>query len=306
MSEKLITAGGQAVIEGVMMRSSKHVAIAVRKPDGSISIKKEKIKSLSDRLTFFKWPFLRGMLGLVEMMSIGIRALSYSAQESGGSVDEELSWWHTAVSIGFALVFALALFKFVPLLIATLLERMSVLVQEHYLLFNAIDGVVKIALFVGYVAAISLMSDVKRLFEYHGAEHAAVNCYEAKKPLEVEHVRKFTTLHPRCGTSFILIVLILSILVYTFIPAGFSFWAKLGMRLALLPVIAGISFELLRLAGKYRKNWLLQLVVLPGLGVQKLTTRTPDNGQVEVAIKALKAVLDLDENPGLLENPQVE
>lgn len=306
MSEKLITAGGQAVIEGVMMRSSKHVAIAVRKPDGSISVKKEQIRSISDKLAFFKWPFLRGMLGLVEMMVIGIRALNYSARESGVGGDEELSWWHTAISVGFAFIVALALFKFVPLLIATLLARISTLVQEHYLLFNVIDGAVKIALFIGYVAVISLMADVRRLFEYHGAEHAAVNCYEAKKPLDVEHVRTFTTLHPRCGTSFILIVLILSTLVYTFIPANFSFWAKLGMRLALLPVIAGISFELLRLAGKYRKNWLLQLVVLPGLGVQKLTTRPPDDKQIEVAVKALKTVLDLDENPGLLENPEVE
>ncbi len=306
MGEKLITAGGQAVIEGVMMRSSRHIAIAVRKPDGSISVKKERIKSLGDKVACLKWPFLRGMLGLVEMMIVGIRALSYSANESGEGEDEELSWWHMAISISFALVFALALFKFVPLLIASFLEKNNTLVQNHYLLFNAIDGIVKIALFIGYVAVISLMGDVRRLFEYHGAEHSAVNCYEAKKPLEVDHVRRFTTLHPRCGTSFILIVLILSILVYTFIPASFSFWAKLGMRLALLPIITGISFELLRLAGKYRESWLLKLVVLPGLGVQKLTTRTPDENQVEVAIKALKAVLDLDAHPELLENPQVE
>lgn len=306
MSEKLITAGGQAVIEGVMMRSSNHVAIVVRKADGSISVKKDRIKSLGDKYKFLKWPFLRGMLGLVEMMIVGIGALNYSANESAESEEEELSWWHMALSIGFAMIFALALFKFIPLLIASFLEKNIALVKDHYVLFNAIDGIVKITLFISYIAIISLMDDVKRLFAYHGAEHSAVNCYEAKKSLTVENVKGFTTLHPRCGTSFILIVLILSILVYTFIPAGFGFWAKLGMRLALLPFIAGIAFELLRLAGKYRENWFLKLIVLPGLGVQKLTTRKPDEGQIEVAIKALKIVLDLDKNPGLLENPQVD
>ena len=289
--DELISAGGQAVIEGVMMRSKHCLSIAVRKPSGKISLRLERIKSLSDRVRILGWPFFRGMVAMVEMMVVGIKALNYSANESMGEDEEEMTPFQIGISLVLALGFAILLFKFLPLLLAQLIRDHIPLVRESYTLFNIIDGIIKISLFVLYIAAISLMKDVRRLFMYHGAEHAAVNCYEARRPLTVKNVLKHTTIHPRCGTSFILIVLILSILLYTFIPQGYSFWAKLGLRILLLPVIAGISYELLRLAGKRRKSLIMRAVSLPGMAVQRITTRRFDGKQAEVAIKALKAVL---------------
>jgi len=288
--EKLITAGGQAVIEGVMMRSTDHTAIAVRKPDGTISLKKDKMVSLSKKYKILGWPLIRGVISLAEMMVLGIKALNWSANESGEE-EEQLSAWHIVLSLFLSLVFAVALFKFAPLFIAQLLQNNVQLVADNYWLFNLIDGIVKIALFVSYIAIIGLMSDVKRLFQYHGAEHMAVHCYEARKKLTVKNVQKYSTIHPRCGTSFILIVLLLSVAVYTFIPQNFTFIAKLGTRILLLPFIAGVSYEILKLAGKYRKNIILRAISAPGMWVERLTTRKPTNEMVEVAIKALKAVV---------------
>jgi uncharacterized protein YqhQ len=291
MKDKLISAGGQAVIEGVMMRSKKHLAIAVRRPTGSISLRMERIRSLSERLPFLGWPFFRGMLAMVEMMVVGVRALNHSANEALGEEGEEMGTLEIAVSLIFALGFALLLFKFLPLLLAQLVKDAIPLVASSYALFNVVDGVLKIAFFILYILCISLMGDVRRLFMYHGAEHAAVNCYEARKALTPRNVLQHTTIHPRCGTSFILIVLILSVFLYTFIPQGYSFWAKLGLRVLMLPVIAGISYEVLRLAGKYRGSVLMRVVSAPGMLVQRLTTKPFDRKQAEVAIKALEAVL---------------
>ncbi len=290
--EKLITAGGQAVIEGVMMRSTNHVAIAVRKPNNKISLKKDKLKPLGEKCKILAWPFIRGVFNLGEMLIYGIKALNYSANESTEEEEEQLSSWHIAVSLVIAFAFAILLFKFVPLLLAQLASNTFAFVKDHYIIFNLIDGLSKILLFVLYVLVISAMKDVNRLFQYHGAEHKAVHCYEAKKKLTIANVKKFSTLHPRCGTSFILIVLVLSILVYTFIPQSFSFLGKLGLRLAFLPVIAGISYELLRLAGKFSDNIIMRIVVWPGMMVERITTREPDRHQIEVAIKALDAVLN--------------
>ncbi len=290
-NEQLIAAGGQAVIEGVMMRSKHHLAIAVRKPSGGISLKTGRIVSASSRISFLGWPFFRGIVSMIEMIVIGVKALNYSANESLGEEAEEMTPLQIALSLIFALGFAIVLFKFIPLLLAQLIQNWLPLVKANYFLFNAIDGVIKIALFVLYVAGISLMNDVRRIFSYHGAEHAAVTCYEARQPLTPENVLKHTTIHPRCGTSFILIVLMLSIFVYTFIPRDYSFLAKFGLRLLLLPVIAGISYELLRLAGKYKQSRFLRIISFPGMCLQHITTRPFDRGQAEVAIRALKAVL---------------
>jgi uncharacterized protein YqhQ len=289
--EKLITAGGQAVIEGVMMRSTNHVAIAVRKPNNKISVKKEKLKPLGERCKVLAWPFIRGVFNLAEMLVLGVKALNYSANESAEEEEEQLSEWHIVLSIVIAFGFAILLFKFVPLLLAQLASDTFPFVKDHYIVFNLIDGLLKILLFVLYVLIISAMKDVNRLFQYHGAEHKAVHCYEAKKKLTIDNVKKYSTLHPRCGTSFILIVLVLSILVYTFIPQSFSFLEKLLLRLALLPVIAGISYEILRLAGKFSDSIIMRIVVWPGMMVERITTREPDRNQIEVAIKALDAVL---------------
>lgn len=289
--EKLITAGGQAVIEGVMMRSTNHIAIAVRKPNGKISLKKDKLKPLGERCKIFAWPFIRGVFNLGEMLIYGIKAINYSANESSDEEDEQLSSWHIVLSMVIAFAFAIALFKFVPLLLAQLASNTFAFVKDNYIIFNLIDGLLKILLFIAYVLVISLMDDVKRLFQYHGAEHMAVHCYEAKKKLTVANVKKYSTLHPRCGTSFILIVLVLSIIIYTFIPQTVNFWSKLGLRLLLLPVIAGVSYEILRLAGKFSDNIIMRIVVWPGMMMEKITTSIPDNKQIEVSIKALEAVL---------------
>ncbi|MBU0536543.1 MAG: DUF1385 domain-containing protein [Nanoarchaeota archaeon] len=289
--EKIFSAGGQAVIEGVLMRSMHNLAVAVRKPNGKISIKKEKIVSIADRVSILRWPFIRGVFNLFQMLIIGFKALIHSANESMDKVEEELTFMEIVFSIVLAIGFAIILFKALPFLVAVLFERTFSFVKENYIIFNIIDGVTKITFFILYIFIISLMRDVKRIFEYHGAEHKTVNCYEAGESLTVKNVKKYSTLHPRCGTNFVLIVLILSILVYTFIPKSLELWARFGLRILLLPVIAGISYEILKLCGKYRDNILMHAVALPGLAVQMITTREPDNKQIEVAIAALNGVI---------------
>jgi uncharacterized protein YqhQ len=291
MEEKIIAAGGQAVIEGVMMRSPKQIAIAVRTTNGRITVKKQPVKSLADKIRIFKLPFLRGILSLFEMLAIGMRALIYSANEAIEEDEEELSFIHVFISILLAIGFGLFLFKFFPLLITEFLNTKIKAISSHYWLFNLVDGLLKIFLLGVYIGIISLMQDVKRVFMYHGAEHKAVNCYENKTKLTVRNVQKFSTLHPRCGTSFILIVFVLSIFVYTFIPKEFSFLFKLILRILLLPIIAGISYEILKLCGKFRENFLIKMVTMPGLALQKLTTRQPTDDQVQVAIRALNSVV---------------
>jgi len=290
--EKIFSAGGQAVIEGVLIRSQHKLAIAVRRPSGKISVKKEKIISIADRHAFLRWPFVRGLFNLAQMLVIGFRALIHSANETMDKIEEELTYLEIVFSIVLAIGFALLFFKLFPLMIAQFFYNRFPFVAQSNIVFNLIDGITKIILFVLYVFIISLMRDVKRLFEYHGAEHKAVNCYEAGEDITIKNVKKYPTLHPRCGTNFILIVFLFSILVYTFIPKDYSFWLKFGLRILLLPVIAGVSYELLKLTGKYRDNWLMRAVAFPGLAVQLITTREPDEKQIEVSIAALKGVIE--------------
>lgn len=270
--------GGQAVIEGVMMKAQDKIAVAVRDPKGSI-----KIKKLKPAFSESKIPFIRGIVNLVFMLYIGYKSLEYSSSIQTG--EKESSSFAIVISVLIAIVFAVLLFKFIPLAIASLLTSKFSL---NNFVFNLIDGFSKILIFVLYVYLISLFSDIKRVFQYHGAEHKAVACYEHGKKLTVENVRKFSTLHKRCGTTFIFLVLFVSIFVYVFIPADYSFWAKLGLRLLLLPVIASLSYEILRLGARFN---FLSFLTYPGLLIQKITTREPDNAQILVAIKALKAVL---------------
>lgn len=303
---ELLSAGGQAVIEGVMIRSKKHLAIAVRKPNGKIAIKKETLSSLLERYPLLNVLFLRGIIYLFEMLIVGFRALNYSANQAlddgsteNGDEKEELSTFDLVITFVLALGFAIALFKFLPLLIAQFIGSKSVFVKEHYWLFNLIDGVVRILIFIIYLKILSFIADIRRLFQYHGAEHQAVHCYEAHLPLTVKNVQKFSPEHPRCGTSFILIVLILSVFVYTFIPSTFGFWSKLGLRLLFLPVIAGISYEVLKVVGKYHsKNRFFRVLVWPGMLTQKITTRKPTNAMVEVAIASMKTVLKMEKRKG--------
>ena len=274
--------GGQAVIEGVLMKNGDKVAIAVRRPDKKITVKKIKFRSAGERFKILKWPFFRGVVNLVEQLVLGIKALNYSANEALGEEEEKISGWEFALTTGFAAVLAVGLFVLLPL-------YLTKITHTEGILFNVIDGVIRIALFVGYVGAISLMKDVKRLFQYHGAEHMTVNCYEQGKKITVENVRRYSTAHKRCGTTFLLIVLVIAIIIFSFVVTD-SFWIKFGARVVLLPVIAGIAYELLKLGARF-DNWFVDMLIWPGMLIQKMTTRKPDNKQIEVAIKSFKTVV---------------
>ena len=275
--------GGQAVIEGVMMKDGNRVAVAVRRPNKKISVKKIRFRSIASKVKFLAWPFFRGTVNLIEMLVIGIKALNYSANESIGEKEEKITKTEFVLTTAFALLLAVGLFILLPLYLTHFTKTEGVL-------FNLIDGAIRVAVFVLYIVAISFMKDVKRLFQYHGAEHKTVNCFEAGKKLTVANVKKYTTLHRRCGTTFLLIVLVISIIVFSLIVSD-SFWIKFAGRILLLPVIAGISYELLKLGARFPRNFILNILVWPGLGLQKMTTREPDKGQIEVAIKAFNAVV---------------
>ena len=278
--------GGQAVIEGVMMRSDKKMAIAVRNPKGKIIVKSEKLNLLSERMK--KWIFIRGVVNLVEIIAHGVKSLNYSADIAMGEDKKEgkSNWFLFMALFIISIGFALLIFKFFPLLVARLINPRS------NIIFNLIDGGVKLFVFIAYVYVISLMKDVKEVFRYHGAEHKAVACYEAKEKLTVKNARKYSTKHPRCGTSFIMIVIIISIIVYVFlIPRNVPFSYNLLYRILLLPVIAGIAYEVLKISAKYEKNFFFHWFDKPGIWIQHLTTKEPNDKQLEVALAALKKVV---------------
>lgn len=296
--------GGQAVIEGVMMRSPNSVTIAVRKPDGSIEINKKHYQTLTQRHKILNLPILRGVINLFEMMIIGTGAINYSAaasldeapkpQKTGklGQVFEGIMF---TVSFVIGMALSLFLFKFIPLGITTILEKQFSLIAENYIIFNLIDGLIKMSIFLTYIYVLSLFKSFYRIFEYHGAEHKSIFNYEKKIPLTVENAKKQIRFHPRCGTSFIIIVFSLSILVYTFVPKQPDFLSNLGLRIALLPLIAGISYEYLKLSARYVENAIVKALVQPGLWFQRLTTKEPDNTQLEVGLESLKAALAMEE-----------
>lgn len=273
--------GGQAVIEGVMMKSPSHYSVAVRK-DNKIIVKKKKFLSLTASSKILKLPIIRGVVYLLEMMVLGMSTLMWSANQQTDE-EEQLSNLEMISTLVFSLLFAVGLFIFLPLVIT------KYLVNDSTFFFNLIDGLIRISFFLIYVIAISFLSDVKTLFQYHGAEHKVVNCYEAKKKLTPKNAQKFSTLHPRCGTSFIIIVLALSILLFSVLTGDFM--TKLLGRIVLIPIIAGIAYEFLKFSAKHLENPIVKTLVFPGLMVQKLTTRQPSLDQLKVAIVALKKVL---------------
>jgi len=274
--------GGQAVIEGVMMRYKDNIATAVAKKN-KIIVKKEKLKFKTSKI-----PFIRGIINLIETLYIGVKTLNYSAQVQLDEKKERKSSSSLMVfSLIFALIFALFLFKFVPLYLTRFIDRF---LNLDSILFNLLDGVIKISIFILYIYIISRFSDIKRVFQYHGAEHKAVNCYESGLKLTVKNIKKFSTAHKRCGTTFILLVLMISVIVYIFIPKTLPFSMNLLLRILLLPVIASISYELLRLNARY-DNMFTKTLVIPGLLMQRMTTKDPSEKQIQVAIKALKGVL---------------
>jgi len=276
--------GGQAVIEGVLMKSKTTIAIAVRKPNDTITVKKESVKSISDKVKILQLPFFRGFIALFETLIIGIGALNYSANEAVDEDEEKITKKEMFFTTTVALLLSVGLFILLPLYLTGLLHL------DGSLKFNIIDGFIRFAVFILYLLLIMTMKDVKILFQYHGAEHKSVNCYEAGDDLTVKNVKTHSKEHPRCGTTFLLIVMILSIIVFSFITSD-ALLIKFGGRILLLPIIAGISYEPLKFSAKHQEKFIMKIVIKPGLWLQGLTTREPTNRQMEVAIKALKAVL---------------
>ena len=277
-----------------MMRGKTHVAVAVRQPDGEISVDVRPVNSISDRYPILKKPFLRGVVSLVESLVMGMKALAYSAQVSGDE-DEKLDSKEMALTIAVSAGLAILLFIVIP----TWSMRFLTGITQDHMALNLAEGVLRMAIFLAYIAAISSMNDIQRVFQYHGAEHKTIYTYEAGLPLKVENVRPFSTLHPRCGTNFLMIVMLISMFIFTFLGWP-SLLERIASRIILMPVIAGVSYELIRYAGAHTDNPLVRIAITPGLLLQKLTTRQPDDSQIEVAIASLKAVVppeDLAQEP---------
>lgn len=271
--------GGQALIEGVLMRSPNYISISTIKK-GKIKTKVEYKPSLAHK--YKKYLFLRGVISLFEMMIMGTKALIYTSKESE-DIKGEIKSWEIALMILLSVGFGIGFFVLIPFYLAKL-------ITSQYLLFNIIDGVLRIVIFVLYILIISRMKDIKRVFQYHGAEHRAISCYESKKKLTVNNCKKFPTEHPRCGTSFIGVVLIISIIIFSIIWAE-TWYIRLATRILLLPLIAGLSYEILILGDKHRNNFIMKILIAPGIFIQRITTSIPDKKQMEVAIASLDGAL---------------
>jgi len=283
--------GGQAVIEGVMMKSPVGWSVAVRNPKGDIDFKTVKTRKLPQAL---KLPIVRGVVALFHALLIGIKAIEFSGNVAYQEEEKPFSPWSMGISIGTAIVLAVALFVVLPLYLAKLMGNVSEIVSRNSLMFNLADGLFRVGIFLFYVFAIGFWKEMRRVYEYHGAEHKVIYAYEAGDELTVESAKKYKPYHPRCGTSFLLIVMVTSILVFSFIPQRWSFIDKALARLVLIPVIAGGSYEILKFSARMHKNAMMQLITLPGLLLQRLTVRQPDDTQIEVALAALVEVLKLE------------
>jgi uncharacterized protein YqhQ len=285
-----INVGGQAVLEGVMMRAPRAMAIAVRRPTGEITVKREEVPPLSERYPIVKLPVLRGAVALFQSLIMGISALNFSANEAlaEGEEKEELSAWAMGGTMAVALGFGVLLFFVLPLYLTKLLVP---IIGTSNLIFNLVDGVIRVAVFLLYIVSISRMSDIQRVFQYHGAEHKTIFAFEAGEELTAAAVSRFSRLHPRCGTSFLLIVMLVSIVIFSLIPKLWPFWMKAGARVVLLPVIAGVSYEFLKWSAKNDASAFVKLIIAPGLALQRLTTREPDESQIEVAIRSMEEAL---------------
>ena len=297
--------GGQAVIEGVMMRAKGMIATAVRRPDGKIVVKKEEFHSLAERYPIFRLPVVRGAVGLIEMMYIGIKTFNYSAEialdDSSGddpAPKKSQSTFSLSVTLIVAVALGIGIFFFIPLFIATLLFR----VEQQPLLFNLVAGAIRIAILIAYLFSISLMKDVYRLFQYHGAEHKAVFTFEQNAPLDISSAMQFTRFHPRCGTSFVLLVMLVSILLFSLLDTAvlltmgsLTLPIRLATHIPFIPIVGGISYEVLKFSAKHSLSPLGRMLAAPGLWLQTITTKEPDEAQMEVSLCAIKAALRLDE-----------
>ncbi|MGA8538429.1 MAG: DUF1385 domain-containing protein [Terriglobales bacterium] len=303
--------GGQAVLEGVMMRSPHAWGIAVRKPSGEIVTHSEPLERPSEQHKWMGWPVVRGVMTLGHAMTLGFRALKFSANaaleelslsDPASGVENknqakkfEITGWMAGLNVVFSIAFFIFMYKYLPLLATTELKRVNPIFGQQFM-FNLVDGLIRITMFLLFVWGVSLFKDIRRVYEYHGAEHKTVFAFENGDPLETAAVQKYSTYHPRCGTSFLMTVMIISMLVYMAIPVH-TFWSRFAIRIALLPVIAGVSYEIIRFAAKHRGS-LFALITAPGLWLQRITTQPPDDREVECAMIALDEAMKLEKQHG--------
>ena len=301
--EETTLVGGQAVMEGVMMRSPHSYCVAVRKSNGEIVTQESPLGKLSDRYPFFKLPVFRGLGTLGSAMWLGMRALKFSADCALESIDgqppetpkKEAGSSAMVMQLLFSLVFMIALYKFVPLFVATQIGHHFKAVGSR-LAINLMDGTLRIGIFLGFMVLLSRMPDMHRVFQYHGAEHKVVFNFESGKPVNITNAQSFVTWHPRCGTSFLVVVLIIAMAVYAFLPID-NFWLKFVARIALLPFIVGLSYEVIRYAAR-KRNGLMSILTTPGLWLQRVTTQAPSDAQTQVAIHALECAMELEKAQG--------
>ncbi|MDW8321327.1 MAG: DUF1385 domain-containing protein [Armatimonadota bacterium] len=283
--------GGQAVIEGVMMRSPRYFAVACRHPNGEIVLKLEDLaNSWLTRLRWLNRPFLRGTLALLDAMALGIRALRFSAdvqleEQTQTAQQKRINDLAIGSTMIVGLLIGLGLFVALPTTLTQLLP------WKHPVLLNMLDGIIRIALFIGYVLAVGNLKEIRRVFQYHGAEHKAINALEAGLPLTMENAKAQSRIHPRCGTSFVMVVLILAIFVFS-LTGRPPIWIRIPLHIALLPLVAGIAYEAIKFAGRYKDSRFTHWLLAPGLWSQHITTREPDESQIEVALRALQAVVE--------------
>lgn len=308
VAEGSVLVGGQAVIEGVMMRLPKTYAIAVRDPEGEIQVKRERLLETA-KSKMGNWPILRGTIILFKSMLLGVSALNWSAEVAMTEEEKEkekaaeakkgssATTWALGLTVAFSMALGVLVFFYIPLVLTQWFSNHYAFAKSS-LGFNLVDGAIRVVFFLLYILGISFMKDIRRVFAYHGAEHKVVHTWEAKQEITVENARDKSVLHPRCGTSFLLFVMVVSILIFSLVPKESAFWVKAASRLVFLPLIAGLSYEMIRLTGKFPKFAGFRPLIWPGLGLQKLTTRPPDDAMLEVSCRALLEAKALDEEQG--------
>ena len=282
------TYGGQAVIEGVMIRGQRNIAVACRRPDGSIAVQRQPLTPIfTGRLR--RIPLVRGVIAMAETLTLGMRALSYSANVAAEAEGEEISKGSMAGMLLVSLTIAIGVFFVIPVLASDRLEGLL----GSSIAANIAEGVIRLALFLGYILLIGRMNDIRRVFMYHGAEHMTVHAQERGDPLQIDHIRRYPTAHPRCGTAFLLVVMVVAIVAFIFVGRE-PFWWLIASRIVLVPLIAAVSYEVIRFSGRHADNPLVHLITAPSLALQSLTTRQPDDDQIEIAIAAMEHAQDAD------------
>ena len=295
--------GGQAVMEGVMMRAPHSYCVAVRKANGEVVTEEAPLHRMSEKYPLLKLPVLRGLGTLAQAMQLGMKALQFSANAAldeqpseGEKKPTEIPKWMMALNFVFMIGFFILMYKVVPLLLATQIGNWTPSLGGR-ITINLVEGAIRILIFVAFLYAISLTKDIQRVFQYHGAEHKVVFNYESGKPVNIDNAQSFVTFHPRCGTSFMLVVMVIGIFFYAFLPVD-NLWIKILLRVALLPLIAGLSYELIRFGAKRQDSILMKAMTIPGLWLQRITTKQPDNTQAAVAIHALEGAMNLEKQQG--------